>query len=270
MVTLWAVHSCARLQRVASAARLSPCTWWRGGRVARRLHCRRQAARLASFPCGHSRVRFLSRCFASARICVRFARRSLSSRSLQRFGVRCFANVWPPSSTVASQRSGRKRCDALVAVCPFSFSLFWGTGFGILVFWRGGVRGCVWALFLCWFVSFSLFRLPHLSLLLAVICAVAGVQSTLSVSRRGAGSAFGFCLLFLPCSSSPFLGCGGWRWLERVLSSARPSWSRNAGAGCGVFRVSVSCSGYLVDPASSHMLVSKIKPCMSKYKRLVL
>ena len=28
-----------------------------------------------------------------------------------------------------------------------------------------------------------------------------------------------------------------------------------------------SASGYLVDPASSHMLVSKTKPCMSKYKR---
>ena len=27
-------------------------------------------------------------------------------------------------------------------------------------------------------------------------------------------------------------------------------------------------SSYLVDPASSHMLVSKIKPCMSKYKPL--
>ena len=26
-------------------------------------------------------------------------------------------------------------------------------------------------------------------------------------------------------------------------------------------------SSYLVDPASSHMLVSKIKPCMSKYKQ---
>ena len=26
--------------------------------------------------------------------------------------------------------------------------------------------------------------------------------------------------------------------------------------------------GNLVDPASSHMLVSKIKPCMSKYKLL--
>ena len=27
---------------------------------------------------------------------------------------------------------------------------------------------------------------------------------------------------------------------------------------------------YLVDPASSHMLVSKTKPCMSKYERFVL
>jgi hypothetical protein len=26
----------------------------------------------------------------------------------------------------------------------------------------------------------------------------------------------------------------------------------------------------LVDPASSHTLVSKIKPCMSKYKQLIL
>ena len=32
----------------------------------------------------------------------------------------------------------------------------------------------------------------------------------------------------------------------------------------------VSGESYLVDPASSHMLVSKIKPCMSKYKLLIL
>ena len=32
--------------------------------------------------------------------------------------------------------------------------------------------------------------------------------------------------------------------------------------------LSVTTISYLVDPASSHMLVSKIKPCMSKYKRL--
>ena len=30
----------------------------------------------------------------------------------------------------------------------------------------------------------------------------------------------------------------------------------------------VSDGSYLVDPASSHMLVSKIKPCMSKYKQI--
>ena len=35
-------------------------------------------------------------------------------------------------------------------------------------------------------------------------------------------------------------------------------------------RVARSSLGYLVDPASSHMLVSKTKPCMSKYERFVL
>ena len=39
-----------------------------------------------------------------------------------------------------------------------------------------------------------------------------------------------------------------------------------------VHQVIESCTSfdnsYLVDPASSHMLVSKIKPCMSKYKHL--
>jgi len=30
--------------------------------------------------------------------------------------------------------------------------------------------------------------------------------------------------------------------------------------------LSCAIKSYLVDPASSHMLVSKIKPCMSKYK----
>ena len=37
------------------------------------------------------------------------------------------------------------------------------------------------------------------------------------------------------------------------------------GAACWVRAPSASGS-YLVDPASSHMLVSKTKPCMSKYK----
>jgi hypothetical protein len=41
--------------------------------------------------------------------------------------------------------------------------------------------------------------------------------------------------------------------------------------GCGLCESTFHClayylARYLVDPASSHMLVSKIKPCMSKYK----
>ena len=49
------------------------------------------------------------------------------------------------------------------------------------------------------------------------------------------------------------------RW--RCGSCAFRPWNRGVARGS---------AGYLVDPASSHMLVSKIKPCMSKYKRLVL
>ena len=49
-----------------------------------------------------------------------------------------------------------------------------------------------------------------------------------------------------------------------------------AGSGCGAALWAVPAGpwhpkgSYLVDPASSHMLVSKIKPCMSKYKLLIL
>jgi hypothetical protein len=41
-----------------------------------------------------------------------------------------------------------------------------------------------------------------------------------------------------------------------VSVSSRPKWWGAGRAFCG---------SYLVDPASSHMLVSKIKPCMSQY-----
>ena len=57
------------------------------------------------------------------------------------------------------------------------------------------------------------------------------------------------------------------RLLARVLRVASESNARLAHVhshcdACGF------SSGYLVDPASSHMLVSKIKPCMSQYKLL--
>ena len=41
-----------------------------------------------------------------------------------------------------------------------------------------------------------------------------------------------------------------------------------SGGGGPRRRPSRQIGGYLVDPASSHMLVSKTKPCMSEYKRL--
>ena len=53
---------------------------------------------------------------------------------------------------------------------------------------------------------------------------------------------------------------------HRACSTSPPLW-----CGDGVRASVPSCVGhgsYLVDPASSHMLVSKIKPCMSKYKLL--
>ena len=49
--------------------------------------------------------------------------------------------------------------------------------------------------------------------------------------------------------------CEIWFFIELETSSARASGS-------------ILESSYLVDPASSHMLVSKIKPCMSKYKQI--
>ena len=56
---------------------------------------------------------------------------------------------------------------------------------------------------------------------------------------------------------------------------SRPSTGSNAQVAVSVkllqcvlvmHSLAASLARYLVDPASSHMLVSKIKPCMSKYK----
>ena len=51
------------------------------------------------------------------------------------------------------------------------------------------------------------------------------------------------------------------------LASACGTMEKNVGISFNLFNHSYFSSSYLVDPASSHMLVSKIKPCMSKYKR---
>ena len=50
------------------------------------------------------------------------------------------------------------------------------------------------------------------------------------------------------------------------MGSARRSIGRRR--PCHPWRGFGDADSYLVDPASSHMLVSKIKPCMSKHKLL--
>ena len=54
--------------------------------------------------------------------------------------------------------------------------------------------------------------------------------------------------------SVPHLTVNSFEWTSGRLSWACPA------------AVAMCPRSYLVDPASSHMLVSKIKPCMSKYK----
>ncbi len=56
-----------------------------------------------------------------------------------------------------------------------------------------------------------------------------------------------------------------------LSSSEAEYWNQIANQS--LLKVAIPCvilNSYLVDPASSHMLVSKIKPCMSKYKLLIL
>ena len=74
-----------------------------------------------------------------------------------------------------------------------------------------------------------------------------GLQSK-AWSRRGS------CLFGLGCTGS----CGV---VASTPSRVWPSDSRNV-----AFGLRGRPDSYLVDPASSHMLVSKTKPCMSKYK----
>jgi hypothetical protein len=84
-------------------------------------------------------------------------------------------------------------------------------------------------------------------------------------SCKGSGGDFGdHSVSRMPCQPSCAFECMLGRG-ERQNTEARfitgSMWEALAAS---------SVANYLVDPASSHMLVSKIKPCMSKYKLLIL
>lgn len=58
--------------------------------------------------------------------------------------------------------------------------------------------------------------------------------------------------------------------LPNLLGARTPSVNCSAGLGqCACAPGRRLQDSYLVDSASSHMLVSKIKPCMSKYKQSI-
>ena len=63
------------------------------------------------------------------------------------------------------------------------------------------------------------------------------------------------------CDPKPFVASASARLNSRDFAARRVRSAR-------ALRVAVSDGSNLVDSASSHTLVSKIKPCMSKYKRL--
>ena len=68
--------------------------------------------------------------------------------------------------------------------------------------------------------------------------------------------------------SRPF---GEWWWLakvSRLVRAARRALHMCRSVAGAVMHGFGDADSYLVDPASSHMLVSKIKPCMSKHKLL--
>ena len=109
-----------------------------------------------------------------------------------------------------------------------------------------------------------------------------------SPSARAPGLFSGSPVLGLPiqhlasdfASSNNSLPAGSRRRLWAVVASHRLCGSSRVSSGGRAVRGSTprGChqarprlgrqNSYLVDPASSHMLVSKIKPCMSKYKQL--
>ena len=66
--------------------------------------------------------------------------------------------------------------------------------------------------------------------------------------------------------SGPKGDARGRRTVDAVVTNSGPVRFIAAGAVCPP--VGRMPDSYLVDPASSHMLVSKIKPCMSKYKQI--
>ena len=89
------------------------------------------------------------------------------------------------------------------------------------------------------------------------------VWSCLARAREHTGISNG-TLLYQPYTKSTVI------WLIENLCETTPSVRCSGCRLTTTVRFLFLKDSNLVDPASSHTLVSKIKPCMSKYKRLIL
>jgi hypothetical protein len=95
-----------------------------------------------------------------------------------------------------------------------------------------------------------------------------------SPGNLGGGSGLPLVALAWRCNSGRACAAGGAAAAASVMRGGRPSVLEIAPADeisrwwAGGRKPEGPDDSYLVDSASSHMLVSKIKPCMSKYKQL--
>ena len=95
------------------------------------------------------------------------------------------------------------------------------------------------------------------------------VSESLALSLSAAVTSVSSAFLRWGLFSSPAVSRLRVAWLSYIVeqtSSEDSVWT--VACEASGFRVRSSVGGNLVDPASSHMLVSKIKPCMSQYKLL--
>ena len=101
--------------------------------------------------------------------------------------------------------------------------------------------------------------------------AYAALKGSIYPTEKSFCGVMGFVLRAIDSRASARVYLYGWRklrWLSVWLSPHEIHLVSIEGSGRVLADAvgSLNQTRYLVDPASSHMLVSKIKPCMSKYK----
>lgn len=106
----------------------------------------------------------------------------------------------------------------------------------------------------------------------SVICSRMQIDGTVTVTMAMAGADTVLGCVIRGTVANPSTDFTVHHHATHTMAQSSGTTVRSAGARGGGKSLrtarKTNLDGYLVDPASSHMLVSKIKPCMSKYKLL--